>query len=80
MNDIKEECLAQTGKPVLIPLNRVICIEFVLSNIYRWYDYASVLIPLNRVICIEYGEVFQKFINDRVLIPLNRVICIEFQY
>ena len=38
---------------VLIPLNRVICIE--CYNVIIVNDVVQVLIPLNRVICIEFG-------------------------
>ncbi len=38
---------------VLIPLNRVICIEYHEDSVISMILNNKVLIPLNRVICIE---------------------------
>ncbi len=63
------------AKKVLIPLNRVICIEY---NDFVVYDDKFSLNPLKSG--HMYWILNQRIIevDDLVLIPLNRVICIEY--
>ncbi len=46
---------------VLIPLNRVIVIEFDLLEAIQW---VKVLIPLNRVIVIEFISDIRQYVKE----------------
>ena len=62
--------MSDTAIEVLIPLNRVICIESVLYTMLL-VPPSVVLIPLNRVICIEFETTNVAKAGDMSLNPLK---------
>ena len=64
-------------KTVLIPLNRVVLLNY---NFILYVISVLVLIPLNRVVLLNWITILTRTSLPIVLIPLNRVVLLNFKW